>query len=413
YHPELDISDLVLVQQALLAAKEADTVIVVAGLPDRYEAEGYDRRDMSMPENQNHLIRELARVNPNIVVVLQCGAPVEMPWLDQVKGLLYMGLSGCQGGAAAVNLLGGKVNPSGRLAETWPLKLTDTPCYRYFDDDLHMAEYREAIFSGYRYYTSMQVPVCYPFGYGLSYTAFRYDRMDVRQEDDAVLVTVQLTNTGDRPGREIVQIYAGMPESRIVRPRRELKGFAAIDLQPQESGEVTIRIPLADLAYYDVQRKDWAVEAGTYTFAACASAAEIRLQAGMEIAGITDPFSRLAEDYIQYEDGSVAVDRIAFEQLVGHPVPRWHRQDFDVDTTVDDLAVTGLGRRLHRLIRRILKKDKWRHVEGSMVFEAPVRMLFMLSQKVTWDTLDVVLDMFRHGFFRNLHKLRRTLYGGR
>lgn len=413
YHPELDISDLVLVQQALLAAKEADTVIVVAGLPDRYEAEGYDRRDMSMPENQNHLIRELARVNPNIVVVLQCGAPVEMPWLDQVKGLLYMGLSGCQGGAAAVNLLGGKVNPSGRLAETWPLKLADTPCYRYFDDDLHMAEYREAIFSGYRYYTSMQVPVCYPFGYGLSYTAFSYDRMDVRQEDDAVLVTVQLTNTGDRPGREIVQIYAGMPESRIVRPRRELKGFAAIDLKPQESGEVTIRIPLADLAYYDVQRKDWAVEAGTYTFAACASAAEIRLQAGMEIAGITDPFSRLAEDYIQYEDGSVAVDRIAFEQLVGHPVPRWHRQDFDVDTTVDDLAVTGLGRRLHRLIRRILKKDKWRHVEGSMVFEAPVRMLFMLSQKVTWDTLDVVLDMFRHGFFRNLHKLRRTLYGGR
>ncbi|MBR2595581.1 MAG: glycoside hydrolase family 3 C-terminal domain-containing protein [Solobacterium sp.] len=413
YHPELDMNDLVLVQQAIFAAKEAETVIVVAGLPDRYEAEGYDRRDMSMPENQNYLIKELAKVNPNIVVVLQCGAPVEMPWLDQVKGLLYMGLSGCQGGAAAVNLLSGNVNPSGRLAETWPLKLQDTPCYQYFTDDLRTVEYREALFSGYRYYTTMQVPVCYPFGYGLSYTTFRYDRIDLQKDSNGVQVSVQLTNTGTVSGREVVQIYVSLPKSRIVRPLRELKGFASINLQPQESGTVTIRIPYQDLAYYDVQKGDWALEAGTYCFAACASAAEVRLQANTEIAGVTDPYSRLGEDYIQYEDGIVTINRMAFEQLAGHPIPTWQRPDFDVDTTVDDLAVTGLGRRLHRLIRRILRQEKWRHVEGTMVFEAPVRSLFMLSRRVTWDTLDVVLDMFRHGFFRNLFRLRRTLYGGK
>ena len=413
YHPELDMNDLVLVQQAVFAAKAAETVIVVAGLPDRYEAEGYDRRDMSMPENQNYLIEELAKVNPNIVVVLQCGAPVEMPWLDKVKGLLYMGLSGCRGGTAALHLLSGEVNPAGRLAETWPLKLQDTPCYRYFDNDLHMAEYREAIFSGYRYYTTFGVPVCYPFGYGLSYTSFRYDRLDLQKDKGGVTAAVHLTNTGSAAGREIVQIYVSLPQSRIVRPRRELKGFDSICLEPQESGTVIIRIPYEDLACYDVQKHDWAVEDGTYCFAACASAEDVRLTGDIEITGITDPYSPLTAEYIRYEDDIVTVDRQAFEQLIGHPVPRWHRQDFNVDTTVDDLAVTGLGRRLHRLIRRILKKEKWRHVEGAMVFEAPVRMLFMLSHRVTWETLDVVLDMFRHGFFRNVFRLRRTLYGGK
>lgn len=413
YHPELDMNDLVLVQQAIFAAKAADTVIVAAGLPDRYEAEGYDRRDMSMPANQNYLIEELAKVNPNIVVVLQCGAPVEMPWLDKVKGLLYMGLSGCQGGTAAVHLLSGAVNPSGRLAETWPLKLQDTPCCRYFDDDLHMAEYREAIFSGYRYYTTFRIPVCYPFGYGLSYTSFRYDRLDLQKDKEGVTAVVHLTNTGSAAGREIVQIYVSVPQSRIVRPLRELKGFASIFLKPQESGTVVIRIPYEDLACYDVQKHDWALEAGTYCFAVCTSAADVSLTGHVEIAGATDLYSRLPANYIGYEDGIVTVDRQAFEKLIGYPVPRWHRKDFDVDTTVDDLAVTGLGRRLHRLIRHILKKEKWRHVEGTMVFEAPVRTLFMLSRRVTWETLDVVLDMFRHGFFRNVFRLRRTLYGGK
>ena len=200
--------------------EEADAVIIFTGLPPEYESEGFDRDTMSMPEEQVKLIEETAAKNPNTIVVLFCGAPIETPWADKVKAILYMGLPGQAGGEAVKNLLYGKANPSGRLAETWPVKYTDCPLAAYYPQ--RDAQYREGIYVGYRYYDKAGVPVRWKFGFGLSYTEFAYSGLQL----DGETVRVTVTNTGSLPGAEVVQLYVAPPQDGIYRPIRELKRFA-------------------------------------------------------------------------------------------------------------------------------------------------------------------------------------------
>ena len=236
YDVKEDVVDQAMLDQAVQTAKEADAAVIFAGLPDAFESEGYDRSHMRMPQCQNTLISEIAKVQENVVVVLHNGSPVEMPWADQVKGILEAYLGGQAVGQAEVDVLFGKVNPSGKLAETIPFKLSDNPSYLNFPGDGQIVEYKEGVFVGYRYYDAKEMPVRYPFGHGLSYTTFAYSDLQLSadriKDTDTLKVTLKVKNTGDRAGKEIVQLYVADKTGSAGRPVKELKNFVKVELQP-------------------------------------------------------------------------------------------------------------------------------------------------------------------------------------
>jgi len=263
--------------QATAAARKAKVAVVCAGLPDLYESEGFDRENLRMPEGHLRMIEAVAEANPNTVVVLFCGCVVEMPWFDKVKAVLYMGLPGQAGGAAAARLLTGQANPSGKLTETWPLRYEDVPSCATFGKKY--THYSEGVYVGYRYYETAAVPVRLPFGFGLSYTSFAYSDLKI----DGRTVTVNVTNTGTLPGAEVVQLYIAPPKGGLHRPARELKGFAKVQLAPGESRAVTFTL---DDRSFAVWADGWKIPAGTYTVEIGASVADIRLRGTMDVDGV-------------------------------------------------------------------------------------------------------------------------------
>lgn len=257
-----------MIAEAVQAAKAAKVAVIFAGLPDAYESEGYDRTHMKMPACQNKLIDAVAEANPNTVVVLHNGSPVEMPWIGKVKAVLEAYLGGQAVGLATVRVLYGDVNPSGHLAETFPIKLSDNPSYLFYGGEKDVTDYREGIFVGYRYYDRKEMDVLYPFGHGLSYTTFEYSDLQVSSyeitDQETVTVTVTATNTGSRAGKTVVQLYVGDVVSNAIRPVRELKGFEKVELQPGESKEVSFLLDKRSFAYWNEQIKDWHVETGDF-----------------------------------------------------------------------------------------------------------------------------------------------------
>jgi len=268
YDLKNDAVDENLINEAKAVAQKADTAILFVGLPDRYESEGYDRTHLRIPENHRQLIEAVAEVNSNVIVVLSNGAPIEMPWLDKVKAVLEAYLGGQALGGAIADILFGIVNPSGKLAETFPVKLSDNPSYLNFPGEKDKVEYKEGIFVGYRYYDKKEVEPLFPFGYGLSYTSFEYSNLSVDKKEmkdtDTVSVHVTVKNTGDRAGKEIVQLYIQDVESRVIRPEKELKGFEKVALQPGEEKTVTFTLDKRSFAYYNVELKDWHIETGDF-----------------------------------------------------------------------------------------------------------------------------------------------------
>lgn len=262
------------------ASAEAGKVVVFAGLTSKYESEGFDRENLQMPEGHIKMIRAAAEANKNVVVVLMCGSVVELPWLDSIKGLLYMGLPGEAAGAAIKDLLYGAVCPSGKLAETWPLKKEDCICDSYYGSPNKDAQYRESVYVGYRYYTSAQKKVRFPFGYGLSYTKFAYS--DLQVEGDKVSCVV--TNTGNVPGKEIVQLYIEQADAEIYRPIRELKDFTKEALEPGESRRVAFTLNDRCFAIWD---DGWKVPAGTYRICIGRNCEEMVLTSTVEKEGLS------------------------------------------------------------------------------------------------------------------------------
>ncbi len=270
FDTKTDIYDDKKADDALKAASAADIVVVFAGLPDIYESEGFDREHMRLPANQNRLIEELSAVNPNIVVVLHNGSPVEMPWVDKVKGLFEAYLGGQAVGGAVVQCLYGDVNPSGRLAETFPLKLQDNPSYLFYKGEKDTVEYREGVFVGYRYYDKKEMEVLFPFGHGLSYTSFEYSNLKISKQKakdtdtDTVEVSLDVTNTGKVRGKEVVQLYVSPPDTGIIRPVQELKGFEKIELAPGQTVTVSFVLSKRSFAYFNTEIHDWYAESGVY-----------------------------------------------------------------------------------------------------------------------------------------------------
>ena len=277
------------IAEAVAAAKKAKVAVVFAGLPDAYESEGYDRTHMRMPDSQNRLIEAVAEANPNTVVVLHNGSPVEMPWIGKVKGVLEAYLGGQAVGEATVRVLYGDVNPSGHLPESFPKKLEDNPSFLFFGGEPRGTEYREGIFVGYRYYDKKKMDVLFPFGYGLSYTTFEYSGLklsaDAIKDTDTVTATVTVKNTGTRAGKAVVQLYVGDAEGYVnaVRPVRELKGFKKVALEPGESREVSFTLGKRAFATWRSEIHDWWVETGDFTIEAGDSVASLPLKATVKV----------------------------------------------------------------------------------------------------------------------------------
>ena len=276
-----DLYDDALAAEAIKTAAAADKVVIFAGLPDSFESEGYDRSHMRLPECQNRLIAEILKVQPNTVIVLHNGSPVEMPWLNDIKGLLEAYLGGQAGGTAVANILYGKVNPSGKLAETIPLKLSDNPSYLNFGGG-EKVEYREGVFVGYRYYDKKEMDVAYPFGYGLSYTTFACSNLKISNENptdkDTITVSVDVTNTGNMAGKEVVQLYVKDCTSSTIRPEKELKGFEKVFLNPGETKTVTMELDKRSFAWYNTELHDWFAASGEYKLLVGTSSRDIHLE---------------------------------------------------------------------------------------------------------------------------------------
>lgn len=297
FHIDEETTDETLLQEAITLAKESDVAVIFAGLPDSFESEGFDRTHLNMPANQNELIARISEVQPNVVVVLHSGSPIAMPWLDKVAGVLQMYLAGQASGGAAVNLLFGDATPCGKLAETFPLHLEDNPSYLNFPGNREKVCYQEGVFIGYRYYDKKKMDVLFPFGYGLSYTDFTYSNMkvtvngknaadvDVIKETDEIVVSADITNTGNCDGAEIVQLYIKNPVVYEIRPEKELRDFAKVFLKAGETKTVTFTLNARAFSYYETRIHDWYAESGDYEILLASSSRDIRLQDTVSITG--------------------------------------------------------------------------------------------------------------------------------
>lgn len=276
-----DVIDEKMINEAVEAAKNAEVAVVFAGLPDSFESEGYDRTHLHMPNCQNALIDAVCDVQENVVVVLHNGSPVEMPWISKVKGVVEAYLGGQAVGAAEADILYGKVNPSAKLPETFPVQMEDNPSYPYYGGEDNKVEYREGVFVGYRYYDKKKQRVLFPFGHGLSYTTFEYSNLKLdkksMKDTEELRVSVDVKNTGAVVGKEIIQFYVGAPEdSKVIRPIKELRAFEKIELQPGETKTVTVTLDKRAFTYWNTTIHDWVAPTGVYTIMAAASSRDVR-----------------------------------------------------------------------------------------------------------------------------------------
>lgn len=287
YADDEDVVDEAMIAEAVANASKAKAAVIFAGLPDAFESEGFDRAHMGMPGCQNELIERVAAVQPNTIVVLHNGSPVEMPWADKVKGIVEAYLGGQAVGAATVDILFGKVNPSAKLPESFPYKLEDNPSYLYYLGEGDRVEYREGVFVGYRYYDTKKMEVRFPFGFGLSYTSYEYSNLKVSadhiKDTDVLEVSVDVTNTGGMAGKEVVQLYISDVESTVIRPVKELKGFEKVELAPGETKNVTFTLDKRAFAYWNTQLHDWHVETGEFRILIGKSSRDIQLEAAVTV----------------------------------------------------------------------------------------------------------------------------------
>lgn len=397
--------DQKLIDEAVRVAEAAPVVLLCVGLDEIAESEGMDRSNMELSKGQRELIEAVCKVNRNVVLVLSGGSPFVIP--GSFRAAIHGYLGGQAGAGAMADALLGKVNPSGKLNETWPLQLEDTPACAYFPSKERTAEYREGLYIGYRYYDTANIPVRYPFGHGLSYTTFLYS--DIRAEKDRVTFTI--ANAGVRDGAEVAQVYVSCKDGNVFRPKKELKGFAKVFLKAGESRTVSVSLDDKAFRYFNVKTNRWEVESGIYTISVASDAAHVRLSANIRVEGTNAPAPYGALP--GYESGRITrISEEEYRDLLGHPIPDGH---WGGELTRNDAicqlyyAKTGIARLAYKILTRVKEKSEAKGIPDLnilFVYNMPFRALAKMSGGLMSDRMvdDVVLLVNGH-FWRGLGRL--------
>ena len=405
-----------LLKEALELANKADVVVIYIGLDEVTEAEGLDRTNLKLKDNQIQLIDKTKALGKEVVVVLSCGSVVELPFIDNVDALLHGYLNGQAGAQAILNILEGKVNPSGKLAETYPIKYEDVASSDNFPSHTRTIEYREAYGVGYRYFEKAKVAVRFPFGFGLSYTTFKYSNLSVTNTG----VTFDITNTGDRDGKEIAQLYVGLANSKIIRPVKELKGFVKVDLKAKETKTVSIPFDDKTFRYFNALTDKWEIEKGRYDIYIASSSLDIRLKDALEIEGSNATIPYRKEELPNYDKGNLRnISNKEFETLLGREIPdgslpfyKKNRLVVDYNTTVKELRYSKrwIGRLVGKGIPwfvRVLTRLGKRELANTLVMgvvHQPLRGWSRFSQGgLRMSQLDGLIMIFNGHFFKGLH----------
>lgn len=390
YSKKKDEIDAKLFVEAVEAAKSADVAVVFAGLTEDFEGEGYERVSIEMPNCHNVLIEEIARANPNTVVVLAGGSVVRMPWANSVKAILNSGLAGQTGGTAVAEILLGIVNPSGKTAETYPLTYSDNPTYGNYPGGPVTSEHRESIYIGYRYYDTAKKDVLFPFGHGLSYTEFSYSGLKVSKknitDEDSITVSFKVKNTGDVFGSEVAELYVKDCESTIFRPEKELKGFCKIKLEPGEEKTVKLSLSKRAFAFYNVNTNDWCVESGEFEILVGASSRDIRLKTTVTVTAPQVSIPDYRESAPHYYNDLTKIDRADFEAIYGE-LPAFERdksKKIDIYCCLDDARHTKWGGRICAIIEKVMSgfgsaENGDGKMLAAMATQIPIRNFIQMS----------------------------------
>lgn len=397
--------DQKLIDEAVRVAEAAPVVLLCVGLDEIAESEGMDRSNMELSKGQRELIEAVCKVNRNVVLVLSGGSPFVIP--GSFRAAIHGYLGGQAGAGAMADALLGKVNPSGKLNETWPLQMEDTPACAYFPSKERTAEYREGLYIGYRYYDTANIPVRYPFGHGLSYTTFLYS--DIHAEKDRVTFTI--ANVGAWDGAEVAQVYVSCKDGNVFRPQKELKGFAKVFLKAGESRTVSVSLDDKAFRYFNVKTNRWEVESGIYTISVASDAAHVRLSANIRVEGTNAPAPYGALP--GYESGRITrISEEEYQNLLGRPVPDGH---WGGELTRNDAicqlyyAKTGIARLAYKILTRVKEKSEAKGIPDLnilFVYNMPFRALAKMSGGLMSDRMvdDVVLLVNGH-FWRGLGRL--------
>ena len=398
-----------LIEDAIKIAKEADVVLVFVGLDEIGEAEGLDRVHMKMPETQEALIAALTKMHDNIIVVLSAGSPVEMPWVDDVKAIVHGYLGGQAGASAMLNILTGKVNPSGRLNETYPICYEDTPAYAYYPSKERNSEYRESLYVGYRYYTSVAKKVRFPFGYGLSYTTFEYS--DIKVNEHEVRFTIK--NVGERAGAEVPQLYVSKPSDTVFRPIRELKGFARVELEADEAKEVVIPFDDKTFRFFDVRTNTWEVESGIYRIQIGRNANEMELMSDITIIGTVKEGPYDEASMPDYFSGNIeCVNDGEYKILYGKEIPdgSWGGEIGINDAFCQFYyAKSGFCRLIYKVLANMLNKAIAKgepNLDILFIYNMPIRGLSrMTGGMVNMKMVYGITEIANGHFFKGIGKV--------
>ena len=397
------ISDEQFIQEAVEAAKGKDAAILFIGLTEEFESEGFDRTHIGIPPLHNKLVEAVSAVNENVVIALSGGAVVEMPWADKVKGILNCYLGGEASGSAAADILFGDVNPSGKLAETYPLSLSDNPSYNYYPGHTATVEYRESVFVGYRYYDTAHKNVRFPFGYGLSYTNFEYSDLklsaDSIKDTDTLTVSFKVKNTGDVDGAEIAQVYVTDNESTIYRPEQELRGFKKVFLKAGEEKEITVELGKRAFAYYNVNIHDWHVESGKFTVKIGASSRDIKLTAEVNVESTVEAtipdYRATAPKYYTADIAHIKDEE--FVAVLGRELPPCEIKAYPnltLANTLEDSEAGKNGKKVVKLLRKFVGSEG---MACSIALQTPVKNFVSMSfgvfnPQMAQELLDILND---------------------
>lgn len=401
--------DAQMIDTAVKIVKGADVVLIFAGLDEIGEAEGLDRSHMKMAEAQNALIDTLAETNDNVIVVLSAGSPIEMPWADKVKAIVQGYLGGQAGASAMLNVLTGKVNPSGRLNETYPMHYEDTPAFANYPSKERNSEYREGLYVGYRYYTTVGKEVRFPFGYGLSYTTFAYSNIIANEHE----VRFTIKNTGDRAGAEVAQLYVSLESDTVFRPARELKGFVRVELAAGEEKEVVIPFDDKTFRFFDTRTNTWEVESGTYRLMIARNANEIELKTDVNIAGTVKEGPYSEASLPSYFAGNIAkVGDDEFKLLYGKEI-----QDgsWSGEIGINDAfcqfyyAKSGLCRLVYKILKGQLDKAMAKgepNLDILFIYNMPIRGISrMTGGMVNMKMVYGITEIANGHFFKGMGKV--------